>query len=70
MTTDIDQLTRVLSLVGTPNQTLLDKINSPEVSIKRQAAISVKNVYDVHKRLFLTMKIFSFIIKGKMNFRK
>lgn len=56
MTTDIDQLTRVLSLVGTPNQTLLDKINSPEVSIKRHAAISVKNVYDVHKRLFLTLE--------------
>lgn len=29
-TDHIDQLTRVLSLVGTPNQTLLDKINSPE----------------------------------------
>lgn len=57
MTTDIDQLTRVLSLVGTPNQTLLDKINSPEVSIKRQAAISVKNVYDVHiQEAFLTLE--------------
>jgi len=39
-TDHIDQLTRVLSLTGTPDSKLLDKITSPEVCKKQPNLVS------------------------------